>query len=153
MLQLCVFFLLARHSDLKHDHKCGYEGGINRTHDVSLFDSKEFNRILRVSLRCSIDFNSFDFYRLVLLHKYKRSSDGSQVRGPYNSNKRSSYVELVLVVDNKVFKSLDKNYTKVHQHCKDIANIINAVRHRLTRNANEIFIVYPFLVIRSFTSR
>lgn len=62
-------------------------------------------------------------------NQYKRSSDGAQVRGPYNANKRSSYVELVLVVDNKVFKSLDRNYTKVHQHCKDIANIINAVRH------------------------
>jgi hypothetical protein len=32
-----------------------------------------------------------------------------------------------MVVDNKVFNALDKNLTKVHQHCKDIANIINAV--------------------------
>ncbi|CRK98583.1 CLUMA_CG011979, isoform A [Clunio marinus] len=102
---------LIQHSDLKNDHKCGYEGGINRTHDVTLHDTTEFNRIMR----------------------YKRMADGSQsqIRGPYNANKGSSYVELVLVVDNKVFKSLDKNFTKVHQHCKDIANIINALYNPL----------------------
>jgi Reprolysin (M12B) family zinc metalloprotease len=34
---------------------------------------------------------------------------------------------LVLVVDNKVYNALDRDKTKVHQHCKDIANIINAL--------------------------
>lgn len=33
----------------------------------------------------------------------------------------------MLVVDNKVFKSLDRDFTKVHTHCKDIANTINAL--------------------------
>lgn len=33
----------------------------------------------------------------------------------------------MLVVDNKVFKSLDHDFTKVHTHCKDIANTINAL--------------------------
>lgn len=32
-----------------------------------------------------------------------------------------------MVVDNKVFKAMDQNFTRVHQYCKDIANIINAV--------------------------
>ena len=50
------------------------------------------------------------------------------IRGPYNANKHSSYVELVIVVDNKVFKMFGENVKKVHQHCKDLANIVNAVR-------------------------
>lgn len=49
------------------------------------------------------------------------------IRGPYNSNKHSSYVEIVIVVDNKAFKSFNENIKKVHQHCKDLANIMNAV--------------------------
>lgn len=49
------------------------------------------------------------------------------IRGPYNANKHSSYVELVIVVDNKVYKSFGESPRKVHQHCKDLANIINAV--------------------------
>ncbi|CAG9804945.1 unnamed protein product [Chironomus riparius] len=97
---------LIRHSDLKHEHKCGYEGGINSTHDIELSHMTEFNRIMR----------------------YKRAAPSNNIiRGPYNANRRSNYVELVLVVDNKVFTSLDSDITKVHQHCKDIANIINAL--------------------------
>jgi hypothetical protein len=34
---------------VKHDHKCGYDGGINRIHDGALAESTEFNRIMRVS--------------------------------------------------------------------------------------------------------
>ena len=49
------------------------------------------------------------------------------IRGPYNSNKHSSYVEIVIVVDNKAFKGLSESMKKVHQHCKDLANIMNAV--------------------------
>ncbi|XP_037026148.1 disintegrin and metalloproteinase domain-containing protein 12 isoform X2 [Bradysia coprophila] len=58
--------------------------------------------------------------------RYKRSAD-TVIRGPYNANRHSSFVELVLVVDNKVYKSLGENLKKVHSHCKDIANIMNAL--------------------------
>ena len=44
-----IFLYLFRHTDLKHEHKCGYEGGINSTHDVELSHMTEFNRIMRVS--------------------------------------------------------------------------------------------------------
>jgi len=50
-------------------------------------------------------------------------------------------VELVLVVDNKVFNALDKNFTKVHQHCKDIANIINAVSGLLTHDEVQYLLI------------
>lgn len=123
-------FLFCRHSQMKHNHKCGYEGGINRTHDIDLFESPEFNRILRVRNSTINDF--FYLITCFFIQQYKRSID-TQIRGPYNANKHSSYVELVLVVDNKTYKFLDKNLTRVHQHCKDIANIINAV---IKQNAN-----------------
>ncbi|KAJ4445799.1 hypothetical protein ANN_12484, partial [Periplaneta americana] len=56
---------------------------------------------------------------------YKRSTD--TIRGPYNANKQSRYVELVLVVDNKEYKELGESREKVNLHCKEIANIINAL--------------------------
>lgn len=31
------------------------------------------------------------------------------------------------MIDKKEYMALDENLTKVYQHCKDIANIINAV--------------------------
>ncbi|XP_033162547.1 disintegrin and metalloproteinase domain-containing protein 12 [Drosophila mauritiana] len=63
-----------------------------------------------------------------LLRKRRQADDSSQlIRGPYNANKYSSYVELVIVVDNKVYKNFQENTKKVHQYCKGIANIINAL--------------------------
>lgn len=55
----------------------------------------------------------------------KREVSESTIRGPYNANVHSRYVELVLVVDNKVYKDLDESLDRVYQHCKDIGNIIN----------------------------
>lgn len=49
------------------------------------------------------------------------------VRGPYNANKESKYVELVLVIDNQEYKELGESKTKVVNHAKTIANIINGV--------------------------
>lgn len=51
----------------------------------------------------------------------------SPVREPYNANKQSSFVELVIVVDNEIYKEMNENLDKIHQYCKDIANIINSV--------------------------
>lgn len=61
------------------------------------------------------------------LFQFKRSVTESTVREPYNANRQSSFVELVIVVDNDVFKKMDENLDKVHKYCKDIANIINSV--------------------------
>lgn len=49
------------------------------------------------------------------------------MREPYNANKQSSFVELVIVVDHEVYTKMDENLDKVHKYCKDIANIINSV--------------------------
>lgn len=49
------------------------------------------------------------------------------IHGPYNSNRDSSYVELMLVADQSVF-AVHKTVNKVHDYCKALANIVNAVR-------------------------
>jgi hypothetical protein len=62
---------------------------------------------------------------MLMMLQYKRNTD--VIRGPYNANRQSRYVELVLVVDNKEYKELGESREKVNHHCKEIANIINAV--------------------------
>jgi hypothetical protein len=60
--------------------------------------------------------------------QYKRTAEQNElVRGPYNANKESKYVELVLVVDNREYKELGESTSRVEHHCKTIANIINGV--------------------------
>lgn len=49
------------------------------------------------------------------------------LKGPYNQNDNSRYIELVLVVDQEEYKAFNNDLTKVYQHTKDIANIINSV--------------------------
>ncbi|KNC31405.1 hypothetical protein FF38_03874, partial [Lucilia cuprina] len=118
--QLYDEHFLYRHGDFTKNTTCGYDHEHheekqdflknledNKVPDIANhIDGLEFNRILR----------------------HKRSYDDSNmIRGPYNSNKHSSYVEIVIVVDNKAFKSFNENIKKVHQHCKDLANIMNAL--------------------------
>lgn len=79
---------------------------------------------------CLLIIHVIDYYYLYL--QYKRAAD-TVVRGPYNANRQSRYVELVLVIDKKEYVALGENLNKVYQHCKDIANIINAVSERLRR--------------------
>ncbi|XP_017046909.1 disintegrin and metalloproteinase domain-containing protein 12 [Drosophila ficusphila] len=67
-------------------------------------------------------------FQRTLLRRRRQADDSSQlIRGPYNANKHSSYVELVIVVDNKVYKNFQESAKKVHQHCKTLANIINSL--------------------------
>ncbi|KAK3918756.1 Disintegrin and metalloproteinase domain-containing protein 12, partial [Frankliniella fusca] len=96
-----------KHTDLAEtNHSCGYEG---TPHKVLQNE------------------------HIVQLHRSKRGADSvaddgmTEIRGPYNANKKTRYVELVLVVDHKEFLELDSSKEKVYQHCKDIANIINAL--------------------------
>uniref|UniRef100_A0A182T801 Disintegrin and metalloproteinase domain-containing protein 12 n=1 Tax=Anopheles maculatus TaxID=74869 RepID=A0A182T801_9DIPT len=88
-------------------HRCGYDGGhINATHDPELY-----RQHMAAPTR----------------QKRATSSGSPKIRGPYNANKYSSYVELVIVVDNKMFKTMRENFKTVQQYCKDITNIINAL--------------------------
>uniref|UniRef100_A0A7G3ACA6 Putative adam metalloprotease n=1 Tax=Lutzomyia longipalpis TaxID=7200 RepID=A0A7G3ACA6_LUTLO len=104
--QLHSDHFLYSHADIEWDGKCGYEGTEESHNGTNELKDSEFNRILR----------------------YKRAvEDIETIRGPYNANRDSSFVELLLVVDNKVYNALGQSLKKVHNHCKTIANIINAL--------------------------
>ena len=49
------------------------------------------------------------------------------IKGPWNANKRSRYVELLLVVDNKEFREHDSDLKKIQRICKDVANVMNSL--------------------------
>ena len=51
----------------------------------------------------------------------------TKVQGPWNANKRSRYVELLLVVDNKEYKDHGEDLERVYKICKDVANVMNAL--------------------------
>ncbi|KAL3269603.1 hypothetical protein HHI36_008667 [Cryptolaemus montrouzieri] len=87
-----------RHSNLAaHNKTCGYKGT-----------------------------DEIDHHKQIL--RYKRDLDQSDlIRGPYNANRESKYVELVLVIDNREYKELGENRQRVVHHCKTIANIINGL--------------------------
>ncbi|KAL1488462.1 hypothetical protein ABEB36_014933 [Hypothenemus hampei] len=111
---------LYKHSDLTDQNKtCGYAGdAIDPDHKMT-----DDNRLFR----------------------FKRSTDDTvTIRGPYNADKDSKYVELVLVVDNREFKELGENERRVIDHCKNIANIINGLYSPLN-----IFIALVGVVIWS----
>ncbi|KAJ8960047.1 hypothetical protein NQ318_009484 [Aromia moschata] len=110
---------LYKHSDLaEHNKTCGYGGNAVDHEHVH-----QHNRILR----------------------YKRDADQNElVRGPYNANRESKYVELVLVIDNLEFKELGESRTRVLNHAKTIANIINGLYSPLN-----IFIALVGVVIWS----
>lgn len=105
---------------------CGYDNHRDdHSHDYEKADGDNGLGGGIPSLPLRLD--SGEFSR-TLLRKRRQADDSSQlIRGPYNANKYSSYVELVIVVDNKVYKNFQENTKKVHQYCKGIANIINAV--------------------------
>ncbi|XP_075986793.1 uncharacterized protein LOC142983687 [Anticarsia gemmatalis] len=102
------------HGDLAESYHCGYVGGVtnNSEYDPQLYHKYHSDNQVRKSRAA----------------RYKRyASDDTQVRGPYNANKLSRYVELVLVADNREFKANGENLQTVHRQMKTVANIINSV--------------------------
>ncbi|XP_060645498.1 disintegrin and metalloproteinase domain-containing protein 12 [Drosophila nasuta] len=109
---------LLRHADmLQTNATCGYD---NHKDNHFPHDAKHSGEPHK------LDGN--EFQRLLKRQRRDADADESQlIRGPYNANKYSSYVELVIVVDNKLYKHFGENAKRVHQHCKDLANIVNAL--------------------------
>ena len=96
-----------------HDHKEGKQEIPLTTEPF--FDQKEFNRMLR--------------YKRDISQSGRETVKQSkiEVKGPWNANKRSRYVELVIVVDNRKYKEFGSDLQKVYKKCKDMANIANAL--------------------------
>lgn len=69
-----------------------------------------------------------------VLKRVKRGySSHEDTRVPYNSNAKSRYVEVVIVVDNKKYKELGGDLKAVRRRTKDIASIVNSVRRCLVK--------------------
>ena len=57
----------------------------------------------------------------------KSISPGDEIFPPWNSNKNSRFVELVLVVDTRLYIQFGRNQNSLHNMCKQIANKINSI--------------------------
>ena len=57
----------------------------------------------------------------------KSLSPGDEIFPPWNSNKNSRFVELVLVVDTRLYIQFGRNQNSLHNMCKQIANKINSI--------------------------
>lgn len=101
------------HGDLNTVNKCGFGGVTNNTHyDPLLLQKYHAKKEMQKSR----------------ITRYKRdATDDTLVRGPYNQNKMSRYVELVLVSDYREYLANGESIETVHHQLKDVANIINAV--------------------------
>lgn len=102
-----------KHEDLTKELHCGYEGGITNNTEFDSAHSEMYNMGKRQEIN-----------RIL---RYKRSTPEQMLRGPFNANRLSRYVELVLVVDHEEYKKFGENMATVQRQCKDIANIINAL--------------------------
>ncbi|XP_049278959.1 zinc metalloproteinase-disintegrin-like EoMP06 isoform X1 [Anopheles funestus] len=74
-------------------------------------------------------------------HRTKRTHI-STLRGPYQANAHSNYVELLLVVDNSLFRKLDQDVWRVYQYCAHLVNHINMLYNPLN-----IFIALTDVVV------
>ncbi|KAK8395223.1 hypothetical protein O3P69_006145 [Scylla paramamosain] len=116
------------HYVFKHSHiipqnlSCGYSGKPHPVRD--LFHDETFTRLLRYK-RSSSSSSSSSNHDDNGIHGH--SSSNSNIRGPFNANPLSRYVELVLVTDRAEYEKYGHEEAKLFHRCKDIANIVNAL--------------------------
>lgn len=67
------------------------------------------------------------FISFYLLQNKRDALSRSNIRGPFNANPMSRFVELVLVADKAEFEKQGSDVSKIHNRFKTIANIMNAV--------------------------
>ncbi|KAA0202337.1 hypothetical protein HAZT_HAZT000418 [Hyalella azteca] len=107
-------FLLSHKHLVPRNLTCGYNG--HRHPSLELFKDDNFARMLRYKRSTGNR-----------LEDGPASDGGGRIRGPYNSNVLSRYVELVLVADHLEYKNHGEDVQKIHKRFKDIANIANAL--------------------------
>ncbi|EAA05408.5 AGAP003496-PA [Anopheles gambiae str. PEST] len=72
----------------------------------------------------------------------------STIKGPYQANAHSSYVELLLVADNSLFRKLDQDMWQVYHYCASLVNHINMLYNPLN-----IYIALTDVVVWKDTDR
>ncbi|XP_035779434.1 zinc metalloproteinase-disintegrin-like BmMP isoform X2 [Anopheles albimanus] len=75
-------------------------------------------------------------------HRAKRNHEGAMIRGPYQANRHTRFVEMVLVVDRAFFQRFDKDEWKVYDYCTSIVNHINMMYNPLN-----IFIALTHVIV------
>lgn len=101
------------HKDLNKNYYLGDRDDVtsNSTYDPELFSRYHKQRDIKKNR----------------VNRYKRETDQKQVQGPYNANKQSRYIELVLVVDHGEFQSHGGNLESVHSQMIQVTNIVNSL--------------------------
>lgn len=79
------------------------------------------------NLKCGVSDSSNFAAMSQLMKPFKRSRRSTVFHGPYRSNEKSRYVELIIVNDNKEYKELKGDKNAVFQRSKEIANIVNGL--------------------------
>ena len=121
------------------NHTCGYQGRENGRweDDLTKMEGEEEEEEEDEEEGTTRSYFDDDTFKRMLrskrdISKMRAPADAPSqgklnVKGPWNANKRSRYVELVIVVDNRKFHDHGKDMEKVHRKCKDMANIANAL--------------------------
>ena len=104
-----VHFLYRESDRLPNNYTCGYSSHRTKRDIVSkTSDTRKDENYVGAAAGKDIDKKNF-------------------IKGPWNANRGSRYVELVLVVDNKEFHEHGSDLDKIYRICKDIANVMNAL--------------------------
>ncbi|XP_053698665.1 zinc metalloproteinase-disintegrin-like crotastatin [Sabethes cyaneus] len=128
---------------------CYYQGRIKGVLDsmaaISTCEGKVRGTVYDAHHTYSIDFDESTgehyIQRLKQRHRVKRNHR-ARIIGPYNANRHSKFVELVLVVDNSLYNKFDSDVWKVHRYCTDVANHVNMLFTPLN-----IFVVLTGVVV------
>ncbi|XP_063542086.1 disintegrin and metalloproteinase domain-containing protein 33-like [Cydia strobilella] len=104
---------LYSHEHLTKKHRCGYESGSKHNSSHNPHNSMLFQQGDELAGRS----NRNKRYAFV----------DAVVQEPFNANRRSRYLELVLVVDHGEYLASGGNIRLVHRQMKDLANIIYSV--------------------------
>ncbi|XP_062703176.1 zinc metalloproteinase-disintegrin-like EoMP06 isoform X2 [Aedes albopictus] len=75
-------------------------------------------------------------------NRVKRSHHRPRLAGPYNANRYSRFVELVLVVDNSLYRHFNADIWTIHRYCTDVVNHVNMLFNQLN-----IFIALTGVVV------
>lgn len=114
------YFLYSHEDQVSQNFTCGYKDPKRLKRDIVSPSSNDENDLKTGNV-------DDDSAKAAVQNVVTTEKKPPFLRGPWNSDKRSRYVELVLVVDNQEYIEHDKNLDLVYRICKDVANVMNAL--------------------------
>ena len=61
------------------------------------------------------------------VHERRSEEEGGGIHYPWNSNRKSRYIELVIVVDTRIFIQFGRNVNSINNMCIEIAKRMNSI--------------------------